>query len=699
MKPKTLSALLLSVTALNAQALADHRVDASNVDESEIDEITVSGRRLSTEWATIAVAEQPAVDSADILRRLPGADRNSNGRLTGIAQYRGMFGDRIAVTIDELGVVSGGPNAMDAPLSYVSPMITETLTVERGVTSVTSAHDAIGGHVGAKLARGAFAPDGNFAFSGMGGVRYADNGDTATTAARVSLANDSHRVSLLGQFDRGDDLETPEGTISPSELSRDRVDLSYGYQDDRTSFLVYAGELRTRDTGTPALAMDIDYIDTSLYGAKLSRDVTPDVTLSARIGYNDVAHGMNNYSLRTPPGTPTRFRENTTTGSGVTFALDAEFGFGDYALVTGVDGRTATHDARITNPNNEAFFITAFNDVERDVLSGFAALRHGTDISNWELGIRYTNVSTNAGEVGVGGMMGMMANSAGGLADTFNAADRDLSFNNVDAVIKYARQVSRNMTINVDVGTRTRAPSYQELYLWLPLGATGGLADGRNYIGNLALDSERSVEIATGFEWETNAFSISPQVYYKDVSDYIQGVPATSMPANMLASMMSGEGALMFDNVDAEIYGFDVGWDVEVSSKIRVDGALNYSRGKRTDVSDNLYRLPPLNGILGVAFAEQTWAARAEMIAYAGQDKVSAYNGELPTAGYAILNAMLTWSPWANTRLELKATNLFDRGYQDHLAGINRVREADIPVGTRLYGAERTIVLGAMLNF
>jgi iron complex outermembrane receptor protein len=393
------------------------------------------------------------------------------------------------------------------------------------------------------------------------------------------------------------------------------------------------------------------------------------------------------------------YRENDATGSGTTFAVDAELGFGDYALVTGVDGRSAEHDSLITNPNNGMFFIRAFNDVERDVLSGFAALRYGSDVSNWEVGLRYTDVSANAGDVGIGGMMGMMGINGGVLADAFNAADRSLSFGNVDAVLKYTRRVGSNLAVNIDIGTRTRAPSYQELYLWLPLSATGGLADGRNYIGNLALESERSMEVATGFAWATEQFSISPQVYYKDVSDYIQGVPAESMPANMLATMMSGQGALMFDNVDAEIYGVDLGWDAVIAGPLSVDGTVSYSRGKRTDVSDNLYRLPPLNASLGLSYVAQAWSLRAEVIAYDGQDKVSAFNGEQPTPGYAIANGMLTWAPWENTRLELQAQNLFDRGYQNHLAGINRVMNAEIPAGTRLYGAERTLVFGAVISF
>ena len=76
------------------------------------------------------------VDTATALKDIPGANVNRNGLITGIAQYRGMFGDRVTVGIDDLGIISGGPNAMDAPLSYMSPMITEELVVDRGIASV-----------------------------------------------------------------------------------------------------------------------------------------------------------------------------------------------------------------------------------------------------------------------------------------------------------------------------------------------------------------------------------------------------------------------------------------------------------------------------------------------------------------------------------------------------------------------------------
>ena len=86
-------------------------------------------------------------------------------------------------------------------------------------------------------------------------------------------------------------------------------------------------------------------------------------------------------------------------------------------------------------------------------------------------------------------------------------------------------------------------------------------------------------------------------------------------------------------------------------------------------------------------------------MAFDRQDRVSAYNGEQATAGYGVVNAGLSWRANARVRFDVEASNLFDRGYQDHLAGVNRVNDVDIPAGERLWGAERTITLGAVVTF
>jgi iron complex outermembrane receptor protein len=92
-------------------------------------------------------------------------------------------------------------------------------------------------------------------------------------------------------------------------------------------------------------------------------------------------------------------------------------------------------------------------------------------------------------------------------------------------------------------------------------------------------------------------------------------------------------------------------------------------------------------------------ALTGEVVGYTRQNKVSVFNREQETAGYGIVNALFNWSPIESLRLEARATNLLDKAYQHHTAGINRAGGSDIPVGARLYGMERTISIGAIWSF
>lgn len=665
--------------------------------EADVDEVIVIGRSATTGLAQIEVDREMLVDTATVLKNIPGANVNANGPVTGIAQYRGMYGDRISVVIDHLGVVSGGPNAMDAPLSYASPMITEELSVTRGIASVSLAPESVGGHMALRLSRGEFSMA-DPKLSGFVGSRYSANGNVTTTAGRLTLAGNSHKVSLIAEVDDGDDISTPVGVVRPSQLHRERSDLSYAFSGDKSDLQVYAGRLDTDETGTPALPMDIRFIKTDLAGAQGSVQINDKLSLNARAGWNDVEHLMDNFGLRQAP-MPMAQRQNFTTGTGGQVSVGADIALATSTLKLGIDRTTAEHEATITNPNNAMFRVDNFVDVSRDVSSVFAEWQRDSASGDLELGLRFKRVEADSGEVAATGMMGGMGINVGILADAFNAADRDLTWDSVDAVIRYRLLIDSGTEWRFEVGSKTRAPSYQELYLWLPLQATGGLADGRSYIGGLGLDAERSNEITIGYGRDVGRVTVSPQVFYRRVDGYIQGVPSSNMVANMVSQMMSGNPALEFSNVDAEIYGADIAWKVELTDQWYLDGIASYARGRRTDVSDNLYRLAPPNASLGLTWEGSSLSVTTELIGYMRQDKVSAYNNEQATAGYGLVNAALVWQAADALRLEARVENLFDKTYQDHVAGINRANGSDIPVGERLYGAERTVSAGIILSF
>jgi iron complex outermembrane receptor protein len=665
--------------------------------EQATDEIVVLGRFVTTRSTRIEVDREMLVDTAKALKYIPGANVNSNGLITGIAQYRGMYGDRVAVDIDQLGMISGGPNAMDAPLSYMSPMITEDLVVARGIADVSSAPESIGGYINTKLARGKFGGE-SFAASGTLGTRYSDNGDVSTSAGRLTLANARHRFSVATEQDFANDIATPVGDIRPSGLRRERYDLSYAYADQDKRLLLFAGKLDTTDSGTAALPMDIRFIRTDIYGLQFGKDITDNVAIQGRFAYNDVEHLMDNFTLRGAPA-PMSYRQNLADGSGSRFALSAEIALARSELQIGIDGIMASHDSVITNPNMAMFRVDNFVDVDRDVISLFTEWEQDFESSTIKVGLRYKQVETAAGNVGAMGLPDPMGSAVNMLADAFNSSNRNQKWNSIDAVFKYRHVVSDSTEWLVELGSKTRAPSYQELYLWLPLQATGGLADGRSYIGDLALDDERSNEIVVGITTNLGRFSMSPQIFLRKVDNYIQGIPSTNDVANGVSMMMSGMPALQFSNVDAEIWGADIAWNLQLHERWFIDGVASYNRGRRTDSSDNLYRLAPLNGSIGLTYVSDNWSAKPEVVFYAAQDDVSSYNNESPSAAYELVNVALAWNPSESLRFEARVDNLLNEAYQDHLAGINRAMASGIPLGERIYGAERTLSAGVILSF
>ena len=667
------------------------------VEEDDVDEVIVIGHAITTGLARIEVGREMVVDTASVLKDVPGASVNANGPITGIAQYRGMFGDRISVVIDDMGVVSGCPNAMTPPLSDVSPMITGELSVTRGIPSVSLASESIGGHIATELARGDFTPEGS-GLSGFVGSRFSGNGNVSTSAGRLTFASPVHKVSLIAEVDDGDDVDTPVGTIRPSQLHRERADLSYAYSGDRASLMVFLGRLDTEETGTPALPMDIRFVETELAGMQAAFEVNDRFSVTARAAWNDVEHLMDNFGIRQAP-MPMRQRQSFTTGSGGEARVAASVEGDDGTIDFGLNASVADHGATITNPNNAMFRIDNFVDVKRDVTSAFVEWKLPRERANFELGLSAKRVAADAGEVGASGMMGDMGTNVAALADNFNAADRSLDWTTFDVVVKYRRSVSPGTEWRIEVGSKTRAPSYQELYLWLPLQATAGLADGRSYIGSLGLDEERSNEITVGFGKDLGRLTLSPDIFYRRVDGYIQGIPSSNMIANMVSQMMSGRPALEFANVDAEIWGADLAWKLALNDLWYLDGIASYVRGTRRDVDDNLYRLAPPNASVGLTRATDALSAMVEVVGYAKQDKVSSYNGEQETPGYGLVNAALVWNPSEALRLEARVDNLLDKAYQDHVAGINRANGSDIPVGERLYGVQRTVSVGALWSF
>ena len=642
-------------------------------------------------------------DAAQLLKDAPGANVNGNGPLTGIPQYRGMYGSRIATAMDGRQLAPAGPNWMDPPLSYAAAGQLESLELYRGIAPVSVAQESIGGAIVVNTDRGSYTDSAPFKLNGrvIGSAQSVNKGTHFNAA--FYAANRNHRLKLAAMTEHADDARFPGGDITPSQYERQRYDLGYGFRTGRHEIQLDYSFSDTGESGTAALPMDIKYIEGDLYSLSYTFTARSDLQVTASVYAAELDHGMTNYHLRDAP-LAALWRRNIATSDNVGFKVQTNLEDKSGSWGFGIDGFKSEHDSNIDNPNNPMFFVTNFNAAERAVLGVFVERQQELN-NHWrgELGLRYNRVSTDADEVD--GTPAMMMPPAKALRDAFNSADRSQSDHNADMLAKLWYSTSDTLNWYLGVARKHRSPSYQERYLWLPLEATAGLADGFTYTGNIALRPEESNQIEAGFDFKHERLTLSPRVYYNKVTDYIQGTPSQVAPAVMFVQMInlnngtSNPHPLQFNNVEAELYGLDMDWSWQLDDSWSLTGLVNYVRGKRDDIDDNLYRIAPPNTSLSLNYGNNSWGASVESVLYAQQDKVSETNAEQETPGYGVVNLRGTWQARAGLQLALGVDNLFDKGFQDHLAGYNRAGNPDIAKGERLSGYGRNVFFRLGFDF
>ncbi len=654
-----------------------------NAEHERLDDMLITSEVLRSGMTGVAPGLAGTNDTAILLKQVPGASVNSNGPLSGIAQYRGLFGDRVNVVTDGANYKPACANAMDAPLSHVPASMVETLTVYRGIAPVSSGLETLGGTVVSESRKSEFTMGSEVESHGKVSAGYNDVSDGKYGSILGTIANDSHRMHAGFSQEKGNDIEYDGGSNIPSQHDRDAATIGYGFQTGDHEFEFEYNHNDTGQTGTAALPMDIVYsrggVITSGY-----KGAFQDFNIDASFFYQDTRHAMDNFTLRDVVGGKYRRSDNDSDGGGYKIAVDFASMGGDLKL--GIDGDQANNSAKIIDPTG-TLVIDNFKGAEKDRYGFFGEWKgHIAESTELELGARYNLIEMDSGDASINKLGG-----AATLRDRFNASDRSQTDHNIDLVAIIRESLSSTLDVELGFARKTRSPSYQERYLWLPLSATAGLADGNNYVGDIDLDPEVSYQVELGAKWHQGGTYFAPRVFYRHIDDYIQGTPSTD-PLVIAVSTGGGDPTpLQFTNTDAKLYGFDADWGIELSDNWDLSGIVSYVRGKRRDTSDDLFRIAPLNGRVELAYEQAAWRLSSEVVAYAAQNNVSTTNSETKSSGYGLLNLRADYRPTAALTVGFGVENLFDKKYSEHVGGFNRAANNDIPVGERLVAAGRNL--------
>lgn len=630
------------------------------------------------------------MDATLLAARTPGAARIGNGALSGQMQYRGLFGERLNLRVDGQAFASGGPNLMDPVFHYAPAPLVDAVVIDRGVSPV-SAGPGLAGGANARFKRLAYGADDTPRFGYDVSVSGRSANDATAGGGIAGMATQKWRVNVLGALEEGNDTKFDAGTVAGSGFQRGVFGVSAAHR-------LAAGELRldarrqnTEPSGTPPFPMDIQYFDTDFARFGYSRQIGAWM-VDAHLFNTDVAHLMDNHSLRPDP-VSSKFRASyadaRTEGGDVTASLSALGG----DLSFGVDQVEMTHHVTITNPNNAAFKVTPFPHIELQRLGGFAQWQgpFSGRLANWQgqLGARFDRHDYQAGQATAEGVMAGPVN----LANGFNAADRQGDAQTLDLVARFWTVPINGLSWRASLARKEKMPGYIQRFGWLPITASGGLADGNIYVGDLTLDKETALIAEFGVDMTTPRSYLRPTVYVRQIDDYIQGtaVAASETLIINVATMNGDTSLLKWGNVDARLTGFDLDMGYDVAGPFRLDAVVNYVRGKRRDSADNLYRIAPPNATVSLTWEAPLWSAGIEARLVAEQDKISTSNEELRTDAYQLVNLYADRELRDNLRLHVGVENLFDTDYRDHLSGINRNGFGDVAVGARVPGAGRGV--------
>jgi len=708
-------------------------ISMTTVQADEAVTIQVEGSAIEqVDRVSIKPSEQTYIptDTAEVLKTVPGANVNKNGPVTGIAQYRGMYGTRVNVQVDGLNVAPAGPNWMDPPLSHLAPAQLESIKVIRGISPVSAGAESIGGSITTEKAHLPFASGDEIESHGNISTGYDSNNSAYTVGGQLGASSKHDRLQVQGNFDKGKDMKAGNGLdIVPTQYQRRTFGVDYGHQFSSGELNLGYGHEKVGNSGSPALPMDIIYVKGNTFSARYkSNDDLVGIKWLTDIHYMDTDHLMNNYSLRKVPltlgvvGTPPMARYSLSNAKDFAYNIHAAIPMRAGTLTVGTDGWLVKHNADVYDPNKASFLLQNYNAVTRNRYSLFSEWNTSiTDDLGLQLGVRYTRVNMNSGQVAANGFGGMLAPLISTLASNFNHSQLSQNDNLFDVTLQLSQRINENITLKLGAARKQRAASYQERYLWSPLESTSGLADMRTYIGDVNLKPETSYNVDVGFDWKSERTYFTPRVFFKRVKDYIQGTPLTSGTAYNFrvaqGNMIKGGSfctnnpsspfcmPLQFSNTDAEFYGADAGFGVNITDRIALDGTISYVRGKRKDIADNLYRIAPLNSNINLSYYGDVWSVSAQSMFYGKQDKVSTSNSEKKTAGYSLFNLQGRYAIHRNIEFSAGINNILDRFYQDHLGGYNRVstdvsgQTSAVAAGVRMPGQGRNFFIQARGSF
>ena len=214
-----------------------------------------------------------------------------------------------------------------------------------------------------------------------------------------------------------------------------------------------------------------------------------------------------------------------------------------------------------------------------------------------------------------------------------------------------------NSSLRFNIGSGYRAPNLIELF-------ADGVHHGtfRYERGNLNLVAEKSFQTDISFDISNDDSSVSFDLFYNDISDYIYISPSSDRE----------DGFAVYDYMqqDSELYGGEISFAKKTGFDwLSYNTSLEYIFAESAD-GEALPFISPLtfNQVFNIDISSN-YSFEIDFLAKAKQGRVSMFEEE--TDGYSVLNLSGNWmTSFLDNDLNIfwSISNVFDKEYYDHLS-------------------------------
>ena len=611
---------------------------------------------ISVEASTLSDVSGEQIRSADLAEALTRNKANiSLIRRSGIANdiiLRGQNKDNINILIDDAKIYGACPNRMDPPTSHVLTNNIDSIEIIEGPYDVEN-FGTLSGAVKIKTRKPEKDLHGDISVN-FGRWNYQKQAMTLTGGNDKVRGLVSISQEQSGQYRDGDGNDFAEQIedINPPVPAGVKYKDQYRNMDayEKKTFmgkfyfdLIENHEMmisytanRSDDVLYPSSKMDALHDDSNILNVEYSIKNLGEFSKKLDFQYydSDVDHPMSNfYRNASGPNSQYELVSKLTTriqGFKVKNALDIT---DTMEATIGIDTSKRNWDGDyrgfMTMPNTMPpmrMNVTgrkSINDVDTENTAIFAELEKRYHDFTLKLGARYD--------------------------DTTIDPDGNQEDNDYDSFSAFAHGTYKfNASTNFfgGVGRSSRVPDARELYWKAASGKEGGTPD---------LDDTSNYEIDFGMENNFENLSIKTTVFYSWLKDYIY-YNADKVKNN-------------FENIDATIYGFDIGGVYSFTDDVYLDFGLAYQRGKKdkalTGQTDkDLANITPMKLNLGLNYDYMSnGTAKMEVIAADTWDNYDADNGEQEIDSYAILNLKARQNLSKHFELTVGVDNVFDKTY------------------------------------